>query len=216
MKINPIAAAALVPATIAGVGLTAVSLAQAAPIQHAAPEARPAAHLAAQHAARRYAPEWVTVRAGQTLRSIAAAEHVPWQAIYATPPNTRLLRKSTVLTVGERLRIPADPKLRAAQYAAMQRRASLNAAQAAAQQPSTASQAPVSAGESAFEQCVSWRESGNDPTDPDGLFGILPSTWASLGYSGTAGQASVAQQQQAFNRLYAEDGTQPWAPSDGC
>jgi hypothetical protein len=75
---------------------------------------------------------------------------------------------------------------------------------------------PLTAGMSAFEQCVAWRESGNTPTDPDGLFGILPSVWAQLGYSGTAGQASVAQQEAAFNQLYAQYGAQPWAPSDGC
>ncbi len=69
---------------------------------------------------------------------------------------------------------------------------------------------------SSFEQCVAWRESGDTATDPDGLFGILPSVWAQLGYSGTAGQASVAQQEAAFNQLYAQYGAQPWAPSDGC
>jgi hypothetical protein len=69
---------------------------------------------------------------------------------------------------------------------------------------------------SSFQQCVAWRESSDTPTDPDGLYGILPSIWASLGYSGTAGEASVAQQNEAFQRLYAEDGTQPWAPYDGC
>lgn len=69
---------------------------------------------------------------------------------------------------------------------------------------------------SSFESCVAWRESGNTPTDPDGLFGILPYIWHSLGYSGTAGQASVAQQQQAFDKLYAQYGAKPWAPSDGC
>jgi hypothetical protein len=79
----------------------------------------------------------------------------------------------------------------------------------------TASQS-LTAGMSSFEQCVAWRESGNTPTDPDGLFGILPSVWAQLGYSGTAGQASVAQQEAAFNQLYAQYGAQPWAPSDGC
>jgi hypothetical protein len=85
-------------------------------------------------------------------------------------------------------------------------------------QASVTSQAsgPVPAGASAFEQCVAWRESSDTPTDPDGLFGILPSTWAELGYSGTAGQAPVWLQQIAFNRLYAEYGAQPWAPSDGC
>jgi hypothetical protein len=83
-------------------------------------------------------------------------------------------------------------------------------------QSAAPSQQSLNAGESSFEQCVAWRESSDTPTDPDGLFGILPSTWASLGYSGTAGQASVAQQKVAFNRLYAEYGAQPWAPSDGC
>jgi hypothetical protein len=68
-----------------------------------------------------------------------------------------------------------------------------------------------------FQQCVAWRESGNNPTASSaGLYGILPSTWASLGYSGTAGEASVAQQTQAFQQLYAQDGTAPWAPYDGC
>lgn len=104
-------------------------------------------------------------------------------------------------------------KAAAAQAAAAQAAARQTAAQA---QQTTASQQSLTSGMSAFEQCVAWRESSNNPTDPDGLFGILPSTWASLGYSGTAGQASVALQKVAFNRLYAEYGTQPWAPSDGC
>ena len=82
--------------------------------------------------------------------------------------------------------------------------------------PATVSQ-PLTAGMSAFEQCVAWQESGDNPTASSaGLFGILPSTWAELGYSGTAGQASVAQQKVAFNQLYAQYGAQPWAPSDGC
>jgi hypothetical protein len=63
---------------------------------------------------------------------------------------------------------------------------------------------------------VAWRESSDTPTDPDGLYGILPSTWASLGYSGTAGQASVAVQNQAFQQLYAQQGAQPWSAYDGC
>jgi hypothetical protein len=96
----------------------------------------------------------------------------------------------------------------AARAAAAKRSAAKKAAAAAAQ--------PLTGGMTSFEQCVAWRESSNTPTDPDGLFGILPSTWASLGYSGTAGQAPVAQQKVAFSRLYAMYGTQPWAPSDGC
>ena len=79
------------------------------------------------------------------------------------------------------------------------------------------SSASTGSSPSSFQQCVSWRESGNNPTaSSSGLYGILPSTWASLGYSGTAGSASVAQQNQAFQQLYAQDGTSPWAPYDGC
>ncbi len=70
---------------------------------------------------------------------------------------------------------------------------------------------------SAFERCVAWRESGDNPTASSaGLFGILPSTWVSLGYPGTAGQASVSMQKAAFSRLYARYGAQPWAQYDGC
>jgi LysM repeat protein len=79
------------------------------------------------------------------------------------------------------------------------------------------SSASTGSSPSSFQQCVSWRESGNNPTaSSSGLYGILPSTWASLGYSGTAGSASVAQQNQAFQQLYAQAGTSPWAPYDGC
>jgi hypothetical protein len=82
--------------------------------------------------------------------------------------------------------------------------------------PAPTSLAAVTVYGTPFEKCVAWRESTDTPTDPDGLFGILPSIWASLGYSGTAGQASISVQVAAFNRLYAEYGAQPWAPSDGC
>ena len=111
-----------------------------------------------------------------------------------------------------------------AQRAAQARRAAKARAAAAraraaagtSQQAAPSSQ-PVSAGMSSFERCVAWRESGNNPTASSaGLFGILPSTWASLGFPGTAGQASVAMQKAAFNKLYAQLGTAPWAPYDGC
>ena len=203
----------------------------------AAPSAAGAAPSA--HAAKpvvKKTDQWVTVQRGQTLTSIARAHHISWDALVGTPPNTRHLHYPYHLVPGEHLRIPANPKLRAEAYRAWRAeqrakaaaaakaaaqataRAAAAAAAAARQQAaaSTASQ-PVTAGMSSFEQCVAWRESGDNPTASSaGMFGILPSTWAQLGYSGTAGQASVAQQEVAFNRLYAEYGAQPWAPSDGC
>jgi hypothetical protein len=264
VKIKHIAAAALLPATIASLALSS-GAADAATTGHAQGHAT-------QHKAKRD-PRWVTVRTGETLSGIAAAHDVSWKALLATPPNLRTLRHPDWLRAGERLRIPENPRFRAhefqVKYAARLRpefaayehdrarpprhRAGLDAAApqgsqyAQAQEGTTqtgqyaqpgnyaqagqyaqpgqytqyAQAAPsgggsLTSGMSSFESCVAFRESTDTPTDPDGLFGILPSTWASLGYSGSAGQASVAQQKVAFNRLYAEDGTQPWAPSDGC
>jgi resuscitation-promoting factor RpfC len=79
---------------------------------------------------------------------------------------------------------------------------------------------------SAFEACVISRESGGNPqavnpaSGAGGLFQFLPSTWASLGYAasypGGAQTAPVSVQEAAFATLYAESGTSPWAPYDGC
>jgi hypothetical protein len=233
VKFKHIAIATLLPAAIAGLTISIGAAAAAAPSHHAADHNT-------RHVAHRSAIEWVAVRPGDTLQKVAAAHDVTWRELYATPPNYQHVQNPDHLTVGERLRIPADPKLRAAQFLSVWRheaaqarrekadraRAAAHAqaqaqapAQAQAQAPAQGSAAsqPLTAGMSAFEQCVAWRESGDNPTASSaGLFGILPATWQSLGYSGTAGQASVALQKQAFSQLYAQDGTSPWAPYDGC
>lgn len=245
MKINrKIAIGSVSAAAVAGLGISAgIALAAPAAATSAASADAGLDSTAQAHAtvkpkqpAPRKADQWITVRAGQTLKTIAGAHHMSWEAIYATPPNTRYLRDHAKLAAGVRLRLPADPQLRTAQYAAMQaaRReaardeaardrtqaaaAAQSAATAQATQPAAQAQSqPLTAGMSAFEQCVAWRESSDNPTASSaGLFGILPATWQSLGYSGTAGTSSVALQKVAFNRLYAQDGTSPWAPYDGC
>ncbi len=179
MKMSQIAAATLVPATLAGVVLTAMPFAQAAP---AAAAARTAHHAAP----------------AESAKATAATK-------------TRPAHQTTSHTAAKK------PASTATGAAASQAGQATHAGQASSQtQQATASQ-PLTAGMSSFEQCVAWRESGDNPTASSaGLFGILPSTWAELGYSGTAGQASVALQKVAFTRLYAEYGAQPWAPSDGC
>jgi hypothetical protein len=229
VKLKHLALATIVPGAVAGLTVSAVAV--AAPSAPAAPSAH-AAKPAVKKPVVKKTDQWVTVQRGQTLTSIARAHHISWDALVGTPPNTRHLHYPYTLVPGEHLRIPANPKQRAEDYRAWraeQRAKAAAAAKAAAEAKaraaaaarqqaaaSTASQ-PVTAGMSSFEQCVAWRESGDNPTASSaGMFGILPSTWAELGYSGTAGQASVAQQKVAFQRLYAEYGAQPWAPSDGC
>ncbi len=174
MKLTPIAAAALIPSTVAGIAFSIMPFVNGS-----------SAAAATVHA---------TARPAQTVS-------------HSRPSAHRSADRTTATTTPKPATTTTQPPT-ASQPAA-------DSAQTATGAATTSGQ-PLTAGMSAFEQCVAWRESGNTPTDPDGLFGILPSVWAQLGYSGTAGQASVAQQEAAFNQLYAQYGAQPWAPSDGC
>ena len=180
-----------------------------------------------------------TVQSGDTLSGIAARSGVSLSAIEAANPQ---IHNPNLIYVDQKVNVPdgrsgvtpiPGPSVSAAtsapaapdegSTAASQPAASEGSAPSAGSSTSSGtagSSAVTSTGGSApssFQQCVAFRESSDNPTASSaGLYGILPSTWASLGYSGTAGQASVAQQTQAFEQLYAQDGTAPWAPYDGC
>jgi len=194
MKLSQLAAATLVPATVAGIALTAMPFAQASPA--------PTAHHVAHHAAKHDAPVTAAKPTNATGSSKpSATAHSPAPAPAPARPTSAQHAAST----GQ-----------AASHTPMQAPSHAVAQTAPQGQASTSSQ-PITAGMSSFEQCVAWRESGDNPTASSaGLFGILPATWQQLGYSGTAGQAPVALQKVAFQRLYAQLGTSPWAPYDGC
>lgn len=173
-----------------------------------------------------------TVQSGDTLSGIAARSGVSLSAIEAANPQ---IHNPNLIYVNQQVHVPdgrsgvtpiPGPAAPAPVPATSDEGSSATSQPAASEGTaassgsSTSSGTVTSAGGSApssFQQCVAWRESGNNPTASSaGLYGILPSTWASLGYSGTAGAASVAQQTQAFQQLYAQYGTSPWAPYDGC
>jgi len=180
-----------------------------------------------------------TVQSGDTLSGIAARSGVSLSAIEAANPQ---IHNPNLIYVNQKVHVPdgrsgvtpiPGPSVSAATSApATSDEGSTAATQPAASEgTATSSSSSASSGTassstvtstgggapSSFQQCVAWRESGDNPTASSaGMYGILPSTWASLGYSGTAGEASVAQQTQAFQQLYAQDGTAPWAPYDGC
>lgn len=154
-----------------------------------------------------------TVQAGDTLSGIAAQAGVSLATVEADNPQ---ITNPNVITVGELVNVPGAGT-QAPAPAATQSSSTQTSSSDSTSSTNTSSTSYSGGGApSSFQSCVAWRESSNTPTDPDGLYGILPSTWASLGYSGTAGQASVATQNQAFQKLYAEYGTAPWAPYDGC
>jgi Transglycosylase-like domain len=76
-----------------------------------------------------------------------------------------------------------------------------------------------------YQSCVIQHESSGNPqavnpqSGAGGLYQFLPSTWASTPwgsqYPGGAQTAPVSVQNQAFQWLYAQDGTAPWS-TDGC
>jgi hypothetical protein len=189
MKITKkVAAAALVPAAVAGITLSSLAVVHAA-----------AGHSASQ------ALDSQTLQARTRTADASAHDGARKQVRHAS--GSRAARHHAGSKAQTRHAAPAR--------ATAERRA--HARTTPAPRPVAARPTSIFTGMSAFERCVAWRESGDNPTASSaGLFGILPATWASLGYSGTAGQASVALQKAAFNRLYAEDGTQPWGAYDGC
>ena len=88
--------------------------------------------------------------------------------------------------------------------------------------PAPVTVAPGGAAPGSFQHCVIARESGgnasavNPVSGAGGLYQFLPSTWAALGHSGLPENASVAEQNQAFQQQYAQSGGSAWPPSDGC
>jgi resuscitation-promoting factor RpfC len=176
------------------------------------------------------------VRPGATLSSIAGHACRPswWPELWWA--NRAHIHNPDVLVIHQILRLPAcgtvSPAHAAAAIAAIPPPPPPPppAPVAVSVPPAPAPAAPVvsapAAGggvspSSGYEACVIAAESGgnagavNASSGAGGLYQFLPSTWASLGYSGLPQNASPAEQQAAFNQLYAQSGSAPWS-SDGC
>ena len=204
-------------------------LAPVAPAPPPASRAFPTGQAARLLAASRELSSY-TVAPGDTLSSIAAgqlgtADGWPalWWANRAQVPDPSLLLPGTVLTLTG---LPAgSPQLLAQALEAVPPPSPPPApAPGPVAGPVAApSVSPVVATASGggFQQCVISAESGGDPSAVNpasgagGLYGFLPSTWESLGYSGLPEDAPVATQNAAFAAEYAQAGTAPWA-GDGC
>ena len=189
-------------------------------------------HPAAAH----HGSHHVTVRAGDTLSSISKHEYgraADWPALWWI--NQHRVHDPATIRVGQRLRLSnwhkVQPWLTRAALAAVP--APAPAAAPSAQPASTAPAAGAaavpaqptatySAASGSFQGCVIQAESGgnaqavNASSGAGGLYGFLPSTWQSLGFSGLPENASVSEQNAAFAKEYAQSGTGAWAPYDGC
>jgi resuscitation-promoting factor RpfC len=181
----------------------------------------------------------ITVQRGDSLSAISLHEYgtaAKWPALWWA--NRRQVPDPSMIVPGERLIVPSGLRVsrwlvRAAQAATAAPR---HAVAATAARP--ASRASVSGGASvadtvasaaarraapgSFRSCVIQRESSGNPravnpsSGAGGLYGFLPSTWHGLGFSGLPENASVAEQNYAFAKEYAQSGTSAWAPYDGC
>jgi LysM repeat protein len=181
------------------------------------------------------APAHYTVKAGDTLSSIAKHEYgstADWPALWWV--NRDKVSNPQVITVGQKLKISAwHPRKGWLNHAAMAAipapaPAPVEAAPAPVSAPvstapvSTAPAASYSGSSGSYQACVIQAESGGNPsavnpsTGAGGLYGFLPSTWQALGHSGLPENASVAEQNQAYQQEYAQGGTSAWSPYDGC
>lgn len=187
-------------------------------------------------------PRWITVHQGDTLSSLSRQYYghaSRWPELWWK--NRGRVHNPSLITTGETLRLTAwHPRREWALTRAMEAipkppkpkpvRAVVVAAPVASPAPqqspdpapaAPAQSAPVQAN-SGFQSCVIQAESGgnasavNASSGAGGLYGFLPSTWASLGHSGLPENASVAEQNDAFWQEYDQNGTSPWAPYDGC
>jgi LysM repeat protein len=170
-------------------------------------------------------PADFVVHRGDSLSRIATRYHIEWPGLYEA--NRAVIGENpNLITAGERLRIPSAAS--AAQLATSYRARAIVALPAA---PVSATAEPVaaqvsSAGSAApagsFQQCVISRESGGDAQVMNGsghygLYQFSFSAWTAAGGSAADfGHASAAEQNQVFATAYAQDGTSPWAPYDGC
>lgn len=177
-----------------------------------------------------------TVRAGDSLSSISQREFgkaADWPALWWA--NRHAVHNPSLIQAGQKLVVPGSheikPWLMKAALAAIPAPAPVQAAPVASSAPADpAPAAPAEASSSAsysgapgsFQSCVIQAESGGDPaavnasSGAGGLYGFLPSTWQALGFSGLPENASVAEQNAAFAKEYAQSGTSAWSAYDGC
>jgi LysM repeat protein len=219
---------------VAGVAVAATHAGGAAHVQHQAVHQAAAAkavpvHLTAATTVTQAADSsgsTYTVQAGDTLSSIANQLGVSWQQLWqansGTVPDPNTIYAGQVLSVpgsGTSDQAPAASTAPSDQSASTDQSAPAPSDQTQSAPSSSSSSGSASPG--SFQSCVLNAESGgnysavNSSSGAGGAYQFMPSTWASLGYSGSPQDASPAQQDQAFQTLYAQDGSAPWA-SDGC
>jgi LysM repeat protein len=189
----------------------------------------PAATLTAVEIIREAAarpPADIVVRSGDSLSGIAARYHIEWPGLFEA--NRAVIGGNPNLLVpGEHLKVPSAAS--AARLAASYQPPAVTVTVVPSPAPVTTQPVAPQAAYSeptalagSFQQCVISRESGGDAQAMNGsghygLYQFSYSAWVAAGGNpGDFGNASVSEQNQVFATAYAQDGTSPWAPYDGC
>ena len=182
-------------------------------------------HVTAAH----QMPAHYTVKPGDTLSSIARHQYgsaAAWPALWWV--NKHKVHNPEMIRVGQRLTLsswhPRKAWLNRAALAAIPAAAPALpvAAPTTVTQPAATATVTYSGASGSYQACVIAAESGGNPSAVNptsgagGLYQFLPSTWAALGHSGLPQNASVAEQNQAFQQEYAQSGGSAWSPYDGC
>ncbi len=172
-------------------------------------------------------PAWYTVRADDSLSTIAKRfYHNPsaWPVLYWA--NRSHIHWANVIEAGQKLRIPVEPSRIPAAPSLLGPTAP--AAPSAAGTPAGAAPAMAdstysgSAPGGSFAACVIARESGGqtqvmNSSGHYGLYQFSASTWAEYGGSpADFGHASAAEQNQVFGTALASGGQSNWSAYDGC
>ncbi len=175
-------------------------------------------------------PAEIVVRRGDSLSGIAARYRIEWPGLYEV--NRAVIGGNpSLINPGERLHIPsAASAARLAAYfrptAIMMPAPAASSATESVAGPGLSPEPAAPAGSfeagGSFQQCVISRESGGNAQAMNGsghygLYQFSYSSWVAAGGDPAAfGDASAAEQNQVFATAYAQDGTSPWAPYDGC
>jgi hypothetical protein len=169
-------------------------------------------------------PAWYTVRADDSLSTIAKRfYHNPsaWPVLYWA--NRGHIHWANVIEAGQKLRIPVEPSRIPAAPALLGPAASpAPVAEAGAVTAPAGGTYSGGASGGSFGACVVARESGGqaqvmNPTGHYGLYQFSASTWAEYGGSpADFGHASVAEQNQVFDAALASGGQSNWSAYDGC
>jgi len=165
-------------------------------------------------------PSTHVVQSGDTLSQIGLMTQTPWQVLaywnHLTNPNLiivgEVIQIPPWLITGSIPKVPARPATAVHSTGHAVNRSPRSTARTMVPTSPRVRTAPAQTG--SYQACVAWRESGNGMAP--NIYGFLQSTWSSLGLSGSPSTASRAQQDAAFQMLYAKAGRAPWSPYDGC